>query len=128
MTSARILVVDDNAINLELVEFVLGADGFAVESASSAAQALARVFAFQPHLVLMDIQMPETDGLALTRQLKADARTRDLVIIAFTAYAMKGDEARMLAAGCDGYLSKPLDVATLAARVRAFIAAGPRAA
>jgi len=81
------------------------------------------VIAFEPDLILMDIQMPGMDGLELTRLLKADARTRPIVIVAFTAYAMKGDEAKFRAAGCDGYLSKPIDVATFAEQVRAYLVA-----
>jgi two-component system cell cycle response regulator DivK len=123
MTSPRVLVVDDNQMNLELVEFILNADACTVASAGQAHQAMALIGSFQPELILMDIQMPGMDGLELTRRLKADPDTRHIVIIAFTAYAMKGDEAKMLAAGCDGYLSKPIDVATFASRVRSFIAA-----
>jgi two-component system cell cycle response regulator DivK len=123
MTSPRVLVVDDNQMNLELVEFILNADACTVASAGQAHQAMALIGSFQPDLILMDIQMPGMDGLELTRRLKADPDTRHIVIIAFTAYAMKGDEAKMLAAGCDGYLSKPIDVATFASRVRSFIAA-----
>jgi len=122
MNAPRVLVVDDNAMNLALASFVLDADGFEVETAADATEALARLGPFQPALVLMDVQMPGMDGLALTRQLKADPATRHLVVVAFTAYAMKGDEARMRAAGCDGYLSKPIDVKRFAAQVRGFLA------
>jgi CheY-like chemotaxis protein len=120
LSLSRVLVVDDNEFNLELARFVLEADGLAVAAASGAEQALERIPVFQPELILMDIQMPGVDGLELTRRLKADMATREIVVIAFTAYAMKGDQARMLAAGCDGYLSKPIDVALFAAQVRAF--------
>ncbi len=120
MTSPRILVVDDNAINIELVTFLLTSNGLVVESAANAAQAVERVGVFQPDLILMDVQLPGMDGLSLTRQIKADPATRHIVVVAFTAYAMKGDEAKMRAAGCDGYLSKPIDVATFAASVRAY--------
>lgn len=72
----------------------------------------------------MDVQLPDIDGLSVTRRLKADPATRDIVIVAFTAYAMKGDEIRMLAAGCDGYLSKPIVVATFADAVRGWLQAG----
>jgi CheY-like chemotaxis protein len=119
------MVVDDNALNVELVQFVLGADGFEVAAAADAMQALAELPEFEPVLVLMDIQMPGMDGLELTRRLKADAATRDIVIVAFTAYAMKGDEARLRAAGCDGYISKPIDVKSFAAQVRAHLPAPP---
>jgi CheY-like chemotaxis protein len=122
MTPAlRVLVVDDNALNLELVMFVLSEDGVTVACATDAADALQQIPEFCPTLILMDIQMPGADGLELTRRLKADPATCHIVIVAFTAYAMKGDKARLLAAGCDGYLSKPIDVASFAATVRNFI-------
>jgi len=122
MTPVRVLVVDDNELNLELASFVLRADGFEVACAPGAEQALLAIAAARPALILMDIQMPGVDGLTLTRQLKANAALAGIRIIAFTAYAMKGDEARMLAAGCDGYLSKPIDVANFAASVRRCLA------
>ena len=122
MTPAqRVLVVDDNALNIELVMFVLSDDGFTVACATDAAEALQQIPVFRPELILMDIQMPGVDGMELTHRLKADPATRHIVIVAFTAYAMKGDEARLLAGGCDGYLSKPIDVASFAATVRNFI-------
>ncbi len=125
MNAPSILIVDDNPINLDLVTFVLEVDGMVVDTAASASLALSRIGVSAPDLILMDIQMPGMDGLALTRQLKADPATREIVIVAFTAYAMKGDEAKMLGAGCDGYLSKPIDVAGFAASVRGFLEAGP---
>ena len=72
----------------------------------------------------MDIQMPGMDGIELTRRLKADPQRQHIVIVAFTAYAMQGDEAKMRAAGCDGYLSKPIDVHTIAASLRSLLRAG----
>lgn len=123
MSATRVLVVDDNAMNLELVKFVLDADGFLVETAADASEALVRIGSFQPEVVLMDIQLPGMDGLELTRLLKANPALRHIVVLAFTAYAMQGDEAKMLAAGCDGYLSKPINVATFAASVRARLPA-----
>ena len=126
MNSPRVLIVDDNELNLELASFLLQSNGLLVATAADGMNALAQVAAFGPDLVLMDIQLPLLDGLEVTRRLRADPATRGLVIVAFTAYAMKGDEARMRASGCDGYISKPIDVAVFASQVRAYLS-GPTA-
>jgi CheY-like chemotaxis protein len=115
------LIVDDNAMNIELVSYMLEAEPMQVESAIDAAQAMRRIQASIPDLILMDIQLPGMDGVELTRRLKADPATRSIVIVALTAYAMKGDEAKMRAAGCDGYIAKPIDVNTFADRIRAIM-------
>ena len=122
MSARKILVVDDNEMNAVIAQVVLAADHFAVETASNATEALQKVASFQPEVILMDIQMPDMNGLELTQLLKADPATRHICIVAFTAFAMQGDEAKMRAAGCDGYLSKPIDVKTFAAQVRACLA------
>jgi two-component system cell cycle response regulator DivK len=121
LSAAPLLIVDDNEVNLELASFILLAAGFDVATALDAEQALQSIQARRPRLILMDIQLPGMDGLALTRLLKADPATRDIVVVAFTAYAMAGDETRMLAAGCDAYLSKPIDLASFARQVRALM-------
>ena len=123
LASPRVLIVDDNALNIMLAQTVLQAEAFEVESASDGAEALRKVASFQPDLVLMDIQMPGVDGLDVTRTLKADPALRGIRVVAFTAFAMRGDEARLRAAGCDGYLSKPIDVRRFGAQVRACLAA-----
>ncbi|HWI10225.1 MAG TPA: response regulator [Burkholderiaceae bacterium] len=115
------LIVDDNAMNIAIAEVVLLAEKFAVETAVDGLDAIQKVASFGPDLILMDIQMPGMNGLELTRQVKADPATRHIRIIAFTAFAMTGDEAKMRAAGCDGYLSKPIDVAKFGAQVLAFL-------
>jgi len=115
------LIIDDNAMNVELVSFLLSAAAMQVESAADATEATARIAARHPDLILMDIQLPGIDGIELTRRLKADPATRHIAILALTAYAMKGDEERMRAAGCDGYIAKPIDVATFASQVRAWL-------
>lgn len=120
MSASRILVVDDNAMNLELASFLLSSDGWSVAVAKNAAQALASLDSFHPDVVLMDIQLPDVDGLTATRQIKAHLQDRHVPVIAFTAYAMRGDKARLLAAGCDGYIAKPIDVSTFSAEVRAL--------
>ena len=121
MTSPRVLIVDDNRLNIELASYLLSDDGIEVATARDAAEALVQVESFRPELVLMDIQLPQVDGLELTQRLRADPARSGLVIVAFTAYAMKGDELRMLAGGCDGYISKPIDVTRFSAQVRAFM-------
>lgn len=122
MIMPRVLIVDDNLMNLELVSFLLHADGIEVVSVPDAHSALRDIHAFQPDLVLMDIQLPDIDGLTLTRQLKADPSTRDIKVVAFTAYAMKGDEARMLDAGCDGYIAKPIEISSFTTTIRNHLA------
>ena len=119
VNAARVLIVDDHPATVELTKFVLDAAGFVVESTTDASHAMLLIAAFRPDLILMDIQMPGIDGLELTRRLKAEPSMRHIVVVAFTAFAMKGDEARMRAAGCDGYIAKPFDVASFAATVRA---------
>ena len=121
MATPRILVVDDNLMNLDLMRFVLGEKDFEVESAGQASEALEKIPAFRPDLILMDMHMPGMNGLELTQLIKANPATRHIVVIAFTASAMQGDEERMMAAGCDGYLSKPIDVDTFSASVLAFL-------
>jgi two-component system cell cycle response regulator DivK len=110
---APILVIDDNTQNLKLTRVLLTHFGYEVHTAIDAEQALKVLEAFAPKLILMDLQLPGMDGLALTRQLKQDARTRNIVIVALTAYAMKGDRERALAAGCDDYVTKPIDTKAL---------------
>lgn len=113
MASEPILVVDDNPENLKLAKVILAAEGYDVRTATDAEDALKLLDSFAPHLILMDLQLPRMDGLELTRRLKADPARRSIVIIALTAYAMKGDDARAFAAGCDGYMSKPIDTGAL---------------
>lgn len=115
----RILIVDDNPTNLKLITFLVKANGYDVDSAADADSALAAIAAARPALILMDLQLPGIDGLELTRRLKADARTTDIRIIAVTAYAMKGDQEKALAAGCDGYVTKPIDTRGLPALIAA---------
>jgi CheY-like chemotaxis protein len=119
--AARILIVDDNPINLKLASDVLVSEGFAVEQAQDAEQAQARLRQNLPDLILMDIALPGMDGLALTRVLRMDARLEHIPIVALTASAMKGDEERALAAGCTGYITKPIDTRGFAQLVRAFL-------
>ena len=127
MQQTRVLIVDDNDMFVEMASFVLNAASCLTETASSAVQAEQRIPTFRPDLILMDIQMPGTDGITLTRRLKADPATRAIPIVAFTAYAAKGDEQGLKAAGFNGFIAKPVDVETLAAQVR-FWLEGPASA
>jgi len=120
-----ILIVDDNPANLKLARVVLSLEGYEIRTAADATEALAALQSFRPRVILMDIQLPGMDGFALTRRLKADPATRDVVVLALTAYAMKGDEARAREAGCDGYIPKPIDTRTLPSIVAAHLAGGP---
>jgi two-component system, cell cycle response regulator DivK len=116
-----ILIVDDNATNLKLARVVLELEGYVVRTVGDAEEALEVLETFHPRVILMDIQLPGMDGLQLTRKLKADPATREIIIIALTAYAMKGDDLKMLAAGCDGYVTKPIDLDGLPALVAEHI-------
>ena|SRR5918992_1758174 len=113
MREKSVLIVDDNPINMKLVRVLLTGEGYDVRTAGDAMEALAVLKQWHPRLILMDIQLPGIDGLELTRQLKTDSTTEHIIIIGLTAYAMKGDEERILAAGCDGYIAKPIDTRTL---------------
>ncbi len=114
---ARILVVEDNPANMKLAALVLSRAGYEVLRADNAADAIALAGGRQPALVLMDIQLPGMDGLEATRLLKADPVTRSIKVVALTALAMAGDEERIRAAGCDGYIAKPIDYKQFLAEV-----------
>jgi CheY-like chemotaxis protein len=120
-----ILIIDDNPVNLKLASEVLQADGHVVIRAEDAEQALSLLEAQMPDLVLTDIALPRMDGMELTRRLKADPRYRHLPVVALTASAMKGDAARVLEAGCDAYISKPIDTRTLSAQIMRVIGGPP---
>ena len=113
MSANPILVVDDNPANRRLAQAVLEEAGHEVHGVPDAEDALAAVASLHPPLILMDIQLPGLDGLELTRRLKADPATRDIVIVATTAYAMPGDQLKATEAGCDGYMTKPIDIHAL---------------
>jgi CheY-like chemotaxis protein len=118
---ATILLVEDNAMNMKLSMFLLESADYTVITATNAEAGLAIAREQQPGLILMDIQLPGMDGLQATAQLKADAATRDIPVIALTALAMKGDEERIRAAGCDGYIAKPLDYKQFLATVSSHL-------
>jgi two-component system cell cycle response regulator DivK len=121
--SELILVVDDNADNRDLTRILLECDGFEVRTAEDATQALLVLGTCRPSLILMDVQLPGMDGLELTRWLRQNPSLRDLVIVALSAYAMAAEKENARAAGCDGYITKPINTRTFAATVRQYLAA-----
>lgn len=108
-----ILVIEDNDRNRRLIRILLKSNGYKAIEAATGAEAMDYLRDHVPDLILMDIQLPYTDGLALTKEIKSNAKTKNIPIIAVTAYAMKGDRERMLEAGCDEYISKPIDTQKL---------------
>jgi CheY-like chemotaxis protein len=122
--TTRILIVDDNPANCKLLSFILTHHGYAVRLAIDAVEAVAAIRSEPPHLILMDLQLPGKDGLTLTRELKADPATASIFVVAITAFAMKGDSDLALAAGCDAYISKPIDTRTFPGQIAAFLGHG----
>src|SRR5215213_977236 len=122
---ATILIVEDNPTNMTLAVHVLESAGHTVLTATDAEAGLALARSALPQLILMDIQLPGMDGLAATAQLKGEVATRSIPVIALTALAMKGDEERIRAAGCDGYIAKPMRVHQFLATVAAQLLIDP---
>jgi two-component system, cell cycle response regulator DivK len=120
MAGERVLIVEDNEKNMKLVRDVLGAMGYTPLEATSAEEGLALAAAEAPALVLMDIQLPDLDGATALKRLRSDERTAGIPVLALTAQAMEGDRERFLAAGFDGYLSKPVDVDELMMTVQRY--------
>jgi len=123
MAGEPILVVDDNATNLKLTKIVLANEGYRVETAMNAEEATHKMKneGFKPRLILMDIQLPGMDGLTFTRQLKSAPETKGIVVVALTAYAMKADEEKALAAGCDGFIAKPIDTQAFPSQIAGYL-------
>ncbi|MBY0423593.1 MAG: response regulator [Parvularculaceae bacterium] len=116
-----VLIVEDNELNMKLFHDLLEAHGYDVVEARNAAEAMAVVAARRPDLILMDIQLPGVSGLQVTRDLKDNAATRDIPVIAVTAFAMKGDEERIRAGGCEDYIAKPISVAGFLEKVKRYL-------
>lgn len=124
MTDAakRILVVEDNEMNMQLVEYLLEEGGYRIVKAASGEEALSIARAGDSvDLILMDIHLPGIDGLSVVREMKSDQRTAHIPILALTAHAMRGDKDRFLGAGCDGYISKPIDVKTFLSSIAQYV-------
>src|SRR5918994_411447 len=119
MAGEEILVVEDNEKSMKLFRDILQATGYRTLEATTGGQAVELAAEHEPDLVLMDIRLPDLDGVQALRRMRADERTAGIPVLALTAQAMQGDRERFLAAGFDGYLSKPVDVRELIAIVRA---------
>ncbi len=121
MSGEPVLIIDDNPMNLKLEKLVLEVEAYKVRIAHSASEALSLLQDFQPELILMDLQLPDVDGVELTRQIKAKPQFKDIPIVIVTSYSQKGDEDRAWAAGCDEYIHKPIDTKALPAIVGSFL-------
>lgn len=121
MPGKKILIVEDNEKNRKLIKVILKAKGYYTMEAEDARAALDQLKRETPDLILMDIGMPEIDGLELTRQIKQDESTKNIPIIAVTAHAMTGEKEKVLKAGCDAYISKPIDTNELPITIEKFL-------
>ncbi len=124
MLNEPILIVDDNPMNLKLEKRLLEAEQYQVLTAKNAEETLKLLEFFHPRLVLMDFQMPGLDGVELTKKLRSNPEYRKMIILMVTSYDQQGDEARAKAAGCDGYLHKPLDTQALPAIIAGYLREG----
>ena len=121
MPNKRILLVEDDFMNMRLAHHILEVEGYCVLKASTAQEALEQIESTLPDLILMDVQLPDMDGMTVVRILRESAITRDTTILALTACAMKGDRERILQIGCNGYISKPIAVQDFVNTVRSFL-------
>ena len=124
--STRILVVEDQADNRRILRDLLSSVGYEILEAVTGDEGVTLTASQHPDLILMDIQLPGIDGYEATRRIKADPALRHIPIIAVTSYALSGDDAQALAAGCDAYVAKPFSPRALLAKVRAYLPKEPR--
>ena len=121
MSGEKILLIEDNAVNRDLTQFLLESQGYQVREAATAEEAFEILKTEWPDLIVMDIQLPGMDGLEATKKLKENPATRDISVVAVTSYAMKGDRESAAAAGCVGYITKPIDKTTFLQQVAAHL-------
>jgi len=121
MPNRKILLVEDDFMNMRLAQHILEGEGYTVLKATTAHEALAQIESTIPDLILMDVQLPDMNGMTVVKILRENAITRDIIVLALTACAMKGDREKMLHMGCNGYISKPIDVQGFIEVVREFI-------
>jgi two-component system cell cycle response regulator DivK len=113
MPGPRVIVVDDNALSLKLAQVALTSDGYEVRTAANATELFSLLQEFPPVAILMDVRLPDMSGVEIIRKLKISSETRDIKIIALTAYAMKEDEEKVREAGCDAYIRKPIEIESM---------------
>jgi CheY-like chemotaxis protein len=121
MAGEKILIIEDNPMNMELTTDLLKVSGYIVVQAETAEQGIKMAQSQKPDLIIMDIGLPVMDGLSAVEILKKDGKTKDIPILALTSYAMKGDREKILEAGCEGYLAKPIDTRKFADEVKAIL-------
>jgi len=121
MPGNKILLVEDDFMNMRLAQHILEGEGYTVLKAATAQEALQQIETSLPELILMDVQLPDMDGMTVVRILRENARTRNITILALTAYAMKGDRERILQMGFDDYISKPINIKYFIYTVRMFL-------
>jgi two-component system cell cycle response regulator DivK len=124
MSNKKILLVEDDFMNMRLAQHVLEAEGYTVVKAVTAQEALKQIESTPPDLILMDLQLPDIDGMTLVKILRARPMTRETTILALTAYAMKGDREKILKIGCNDYIAKPINVQEFIDTVRRYIGSG----
>jgi len=117
----KVLVVEDNEDNLYLIRFILEENGYEVIEARDGAEGVELAINKKPDLILMDIQLPDIDGMEVTRRIRASEADSDIPIIALTSYAMTGDREKALAAGCTGYIEKPINTETIMAEINKYL-------
>jgi len=122
MAGERVLLVEDNLVNRRLAEFLLKSKGFIVIEAITGEEAIQLARTERPDLIIMDLQLAGMDGFAATRAIKADRATRHIPVVAMTAYAMSGDRERAVEAGCDGYITKPIDTKEFPLAIARYLA------
>ena len=120
--AGTILIVEDNELNMKLFRDLLEAHGFDTLQAKNGSEALSLIHSHRPDLVIMDMQLPEMSGLEVTRQIKSDDAIKSIPVVAVTAFAMKGDEEKFRAGGCEAYIAKPISVSHFVETVKRFVA------
>ena len=118
---AKILLIEDNEANLYLIRYMLEKNEMEVEVVKEGLKGVEKAISTQPDLVIMDVQLPDINGLEATRQIRADVKGKDIRIVALTSYAMPGDREKALQAGCNGYMEKPINPATFIDEIKSYL-------